>query len=199
MTALAQLSDVEALLQRTISDSGQQAWVATLLERASDEFRRATGQTISVVEGDTLDLVDVPSGPDLWLPQRPVTAINSITVNGTVADPSTYRWWSSGLVRLTTSCGSWRGYPTTLPSLVVDYDHGWAATPGDVALRVAQLVVDTLSNPTGAKSLTIDGYGATFGGTRMVLADDDPIVVAYRPPVLSIPMRFDDDQPLRSW
>lgn len=188
MAALAVRADLEAVLGRSITDTDEQTRVDRLLDMASDVFRDAVRQTISAVEDDTVDILDIPVESDLWLPERPVTAISSIVLNGQTLDPSAYRFFPTGLVRRTGWISWGGGY--SWPTLEVTYDHGWATVPTAIVTRVCELARDANVNPSGVKSETLDGYAIEYGTrSRMALDDDDPVVARYRPVIASVPVQ----------
>lgn len=122
------------------------------------------GQRIVQVVDDTvtLDLDGLDSGPYLWLPQRPVTAVSSVLVGSSAVSD-----WSAQLSRgrLWRAYG-WRstllGYPLSQPSgVTVTYTHGYA--PGDQRLQLARSAV--LSLAAGPAS------GATAGVAREQIDD----------------------------
>src|SRR6266508_427193 len=96
------------------------ARVQALLDSASAMIRGATGQTLSIVAGDTAILG--PTGTFwLFLPQAPVTAITSITVDAVVLSPTKYVFTELGQVTRTDS-QVWSDDATIV------YDHGYAET-----------------------------------------------------------------------
>ncbi len=115
----------------------------------------------------------IEAGPDgfyvVRLPQRPVVAVSSVTVNGTAYTSGTDYSWDgvSDHVRL-----AYREWSTATfqgpPRAVVVYTAGYVAAPAavrTVALSVAARVYD---NPSGLRSESIDDYSTTRAGS-----DDD--------------------------
>jgi hypothetical protein len=137
-----------------------------LLELASDIIRDETGQTIEAVAADEL------TRPGTWsnrlrLPERPVTAVNSVTLDA-VALAESDEWYLQGdeLVRV---AGSWGGPEAVL---VIDYDHGWATIPGAIRGVCLEMVARVWVNPG---SVAQEGYGSeqvTYpSGNGLLLTD----------------------------
>lgn len=159
MTALAAVSDVEAILCRSVP-SGSLTFANRLLDMASARVRRFTRQTLTAVPGDVISIPGVWSS-ELHLPQIPVTAIASITIDGVLLDPSEYSFTKSGLV---TRRRAWWGGPRS--TIVVSYDHGFNPIPDDIVQIVADLVAEQLRNPDQLQSETAGSYSVTYAGAR---------------------------------
>jgi|SRR5690349_23070007 len=160
---LATPSDLASLLQQDVDTA-----TATLLIEASTAVVQAvTGQRIVQVVGDivTLDLDEYDDGLYLNLPERPVTAVTTVTIGATaVTDYST----QLRRARLWRAYG-WRStlvaYPDQ-PSLVtVTYTHGYAAGHQRLQLArsaVLQLAASVYANPGGATREQIDDYAVAY-------------------------------------
>lgn len=153
---LATANDLNALLGETVDPT-----TATLvLETATGAVQAAAGQRLVQVVDDDLTIMGTT---DSWLdlPQRPVTAVTSVTLDGTaVAD------WSRFGARLFRSSG-WASSATEPSVVEVVYTHGYA--DGDQGLQLARQValmvaVNQYANPTGSTSLSIDDYREGFAG-----------------------------------
>jgi hypothetical protein len=142
---------------------------ATLvIEAATARVQMAARQRLVAVAGDMVTLPGT-AGPWLPLPERPVTAVASVTLDGaTVTD---YQRRGSRLWRER----GWQDTTTLEPSEVaVVYSHGHAA--GAQALGLARehalrLAAAAYSNPAGAQALAIDDYRESYGdaGARLSL------------------------------
>lgn len=130
------------------------------INAATAHVQRAARQRLVAVTGDTIELEGTTSWR-LHLPERPVTAVTSVTLDGvTVTDYTRLRsrlWRDSGWQR----CGTWK--PSTI---VVIYDHGWQ--PGAQELQAARGYVFPLAgavynNPTLVEALAIDDYRESYG------------------------------------
>lgn len=159
------------------------------LRGASALFRRLTSQQISLVEGDVQELFGSWSC-DLWLPQRPVLALNSLEVR--CIGESTFTTYTDQSVTRRGHVTRW-GYPGGFwfgPGAVirVDYDHGYEVIPEDVSRVVATMAARLYgtANSGAMRSETIGSYtyerattadGAVIGLTSAELA----VIEAYRP------------------
>jgi hypothetical protein len=175
MGNLATLEDVEAVLGRDLTD-GEFLRVDRLLAMASKKVRTYTGQFFEVVENDLLELV-----PDAWgqvrLPQRPVTAVASVVVDGETMDADGYTWTAQGA--LSRTYGYW-WTPVT-----VTYTHGYDTIPDDVAFVVAELVVARFSAPEGGvKSESLGSYSVSYGDTAVAGELSDTQKLALQPYML---------------
>lgn len=175
------LATVEEL-RLWVGDPGLDAAAATVkLIAASAQVRLATGQDFTAVSGDTV-VLDGVDGEWLALPQRPVTAVSSVSINDTVLDVA--GWTLSGH-RLFRRSG-WQGRTWSWgPTLVtVTYDHGYAEIPDDVRSAVLALAADMQANPQGLTDEQIDDYrwrrdadAAAVAPSQVLLA---AVVRAYR-------------------
>lgn len=152
-----------------MQDTGLDADLATLLlELATGEVQGMAMQRLIAVADDEAMLIGSCSTM-LELPQRPVTAVTAVTVDGdTVTDwtwPGQARW-------LRRSCG-W-GY---LSTVAVTYDHGYAAD--DYRLVPAQnatlgLAREAAVNPSGVESESIDDYRVQYAARLAAAAAAAP-------------------------
>lgn len=139
------------------------------------------GQTLTQVLNDTITL-DGTSSEWLALPQRPVTAVHSVTMQDAnlapvTLDTSQYSvrgnrlwrpWgWQFSAVFLPPVRMLGYQYMTYPPpsQVTVVLDHGLPA--GDPGLELARMAVFTLgasvfANPSGSRSVTVDDYTETF-------------------------------------
>jgi hypothetical protein len=184
MTALATISDVQAVVAQTV-DVADIGFVTRVIEMASARVIRYTGQQFLVTSNDTV--VMHPHDGELRLPQRPVTSVTSVTVGTTLITSTAYEVHSNGYLRrtlpfiltpdaqfgvngITQQYGmqwpangefGWPPFPTT-----VVYTHGYAAVPDDVAGVIAELVAAKywggLRQASGLVSEAIDTYKETY-------------------------------------
>lgn len=182
---LATVAELEAALQRTL-DSAQ---AELALRRASARVRRYTGQVLSLVENETIDL---PGGERvLRLPQYPlVIDEDRLLTVVELADFSGLEWTAlenRDYSRLGNELS--RGYPWQAPTRLmgwpwnraqgvwapkvrVTYSHGYEEVPDDILDVVLDLATMNLSNPENLRSVAIDDYSRTFasetiGGARL--------------------------------
>lgn len=202
MAALAAQSDVEAIMQRSLT-TAEAGYCTVLLNTASGKVREFAGnQIIAQVLGDVITL------PGTWeqrfiLPQRPVTNISSIVVNGSALPATGYTWDRTGAVEVLSGsflpdasgsmvgardslwgpAGSIYASPTTAPNwggpqatIVVTYDHGWATIPSSVTDAVAAMVASTIATPVAVGSEQIGGYKVVYDrsltGGSLILTPD---------------------------
>lgn len=171
MTDLATQADVEARLGRTLAAGAETSKVEALLADASAAIRSYTGQTLTAVSGDVLT-VDAPLSGELTLPERPVTAVTSITLDGV-----TLTGWSWNAATLVTLPGGWStqssvAYPGR-GVLQITYSHGYGSVPPDVTAVCCSMVLRAMEAPTGLRSQSIGEWSETYAD------DGSPGVVGF--------------------
>lgn len=170
VTLLASTDDVEAALGRDLtSDEG--ARVIAILEKASELFRKHSGQRFTLGSSEVRLRV---SGGKVYLPQRPVVEVESV-VDDEDGRPVTYKRFKQWL---TVSCPG-RGF------VVVKYSHGSQQVPDLVRLTVAEVAKKVLSiSPKAAAGQTqhqemvgpyssLETYAVWAQGGQTILAPDD--------------------------
>lgn len=196
MADLATVEDIEARLGRPLTEE-ESVRIAALLADASALVRDFTGQTLSAVAGDAIVLR--PVGSLLRLPQRPVTAVVSVSAVGpdgsTLGALSGWTWDGRDKVDLTCAerAGSWPvNWRDPLPDTYrVIYDHGYAVLPHIVMSTVCAMVLRTLLSPSMTPGMVAErigsynyqlqqGAGAT-GATVVMTDDDEKAVRRYGP------------------
>jgi hypothetical protein len=178
---LATPEQLASALQQDLDTSTANLW----LNAATAVVQEAAGQRIIQVVADTATLL---GNTDSWLdlPQIPVTAVISVTVDGTAltavaAGGSTagYRRYSSRLWR----GDGWQTYVGEPSTVVVVNTHGYAA--GAQELELARSAVLGLSkvayvNPSGAKSEAIDDYRVAYEAIAAALEASPNLKAALR-------------------
>jgi hypothetical protein len=161
---LATPEDLASLLER---DDVDEYKATMLIECATAVVQAAAGQRIVEVVDDevVLDLDEHDRSPYLWLPERPVTAVDTVLIGGSaVTDYSTQlrraRLWRADGWRSTLV--SYHDQPSTV---TVTYSHGYPA--GHQRLQLARaavlgLVRGVYGNPEGASRVQIDDYAAAY-------------------------------------
>jgi hypothetical protein len=195
---LAAISDVEALVGRDFS-SGESARAETLLEMASGIVRGWTGQHLEYVANDTVDVTADVDG-DLWLPERPVVAVISVTVDGTVLAASAYEWFPSG--QLVRGWSWWSSSPVT-----VVYSHGFQTIPSDIVYVVADMVRAAMFGPApGLRAASVDDVNVQWNDSApaglMLTAEHERRLRRFRRVPTSIPVLSDrqlDGHRRRQW
>lgn len=153
MAALAAVSDLEARLGRTLSGT-ELSRATALLDDASAAVRGYTGQELTA--GTSTNKRLRARGGVVTLPQRPVTAVTSVT--DTDGNAVGYTW--DGWDRL--------GVVPELEAVLVTYNHGYDTVPDVIVAVVCQVAGRALGTPpdgSGFTQETIGGYSYTIGGT----------------------------------
>jgi hypothetical protein len=198
--AVAEPADLATLLGAT--------WTPGQEERAADLLDLAEAAIAAEVPGiaftETTDAaVDLPGTLDdtLYLPATPITAVASVTIDGSNVDPSTYRWRRTGeITRQVPYHAPWVGNGSDLcrgwgwPGATVHIEYTAGPTGGDIKLIELELVHALWTNPTGMTSETVGQYAATWAtpGGPLVLSDlHRSVLRRYRPTLTSQPLRVD--------
>lgn len=154
--AFATSSDLATRLKRTFTavESDQ---ADLLLAGATAQIRALTGQWISEVVDDTFT-TDAPLSRVLWLPERPVTAVLSVTLDGEAV--TDFRRRGSRLIRH----DPWATCEGV--ELVAVYTHGYSDEDErfDLARDSCMAMAGPqMGNTKGLKQRTIDDYTEVFG------------------------------------
>lgn len=157
-------------------DAGQRASLTMLVEIGTAVVQAEPQQRIVAVEDDTAELLgDTQSWLDL--PQRPVTAVTSVTLDGeSVTD------WTRFGSRLWRACG-WAASACAPSTVGVVYSHGYA--DGDQGLQLGRgatlsVVRESAANPGAATSLKIDDYAETYSAVSARLEASPTLRSALR-------------------
>lgn len=180
---LASVTDVQSALGRNLT-SDEAARVDAILDKASELFRRRSGQTFTPSTSQNRLKVN---GGQVRLPQRPVVSVESV-----VDDDGfnvTYTRFQSVLTvdDLTSS-----------DFITVAYTHG-GAVPDIVRLCIAEIAKKVLSiDPTAATGIvqhtestgpfSVSDTYATWaqGGQTMLAPDDDRLALSFKIPTGSV-------------
>jgi hypothetical protein len=134
---LATADDVVEFLGRDLT-SAEETRVEPILNKASELFRRESGQTFT--SGTSENRLRVRGGTEVYLPQRPVVSVESVTDDDGEALEYTVR---GQVVRLSAR--------TALPFVLVEYTHG-GAVPDVVRVAVAEIAAVVLRIDSSALS-----------------------------------------------
>lgn len=177
-----------ALLMR---DTGLDEDLATLLlELATGEVQAMARQRLILVEDDPFEIEVYGPATVFELPERPVSAVSQVTIDGLAVDEGTDagEWRrASGAYRLHRDCGWGCRWPSFVAGV---YTHGYTlpvqGSPdtglelGDPGLVPAQNAVLglarlTASNASGVLSESIDDYRVQFANSlaEIVAASDN--------------------------
>lgn len=179
------------------ADSASAADVDLALRWASGRVRKYTGQVISFVADDT---IEVPGGMQkLLVPQRPlvVDATRTLTVVEIEVPGSVERTLTENTDFTRLGNELTRGYPWYSPTRTMGwpwrqqqgvwapkvrllYSHGYMEIPDDVVEIVVDLAKMNLANPENLRSIAIDDYSRTFaaetiGGARLTRAHKEDL------------------------
>ena len=128
-----------------------------LLELATAVVQSVTGQRLVEVTDDEVTILGTVSSW-LALPQRPVTSVTAVTIDGQAV--TDHKVFGSRLWR----CEGWSRYIYSPAQVAVTYDHGYPA--GDWRLGPARAAVLMLAaggtGTPGATSESIDDYQIVF-------------------------------------
>jgi hypothetical protein len=209
MTALAAVSDVEAVVSRDVGFEDE-ARILRLIELVSAAVCRYTRQTFKYVADDVITIR--PHDGRVRLPQRPIIAVTSVQVSGQIIDPSLYTCNADGFLRrveilgwnpmLGTGLMGWQTdpyNPTGAPldeigwppiPLTVTYTHGIPVGEyiDDLALVVGEVVAAKWlggeRQANGVISEAIDTYKVMFYKNEPIgawLPEHQEILRTYRP------------------
>jgi hypothetical protein len=176
---LASPADLASLVEQDVDTA-----TATLIVEVCTAVVQtaADGQRIIQVVGDVDSVI---GGREQWLrlPQFPVTAVSSVTLDGTAltagvpgSGSATYRLVGNRLWR---GCG-WQTYCGEPSTVGFTYTHGYATGRQELQLgRGAVLSIGRvlLTNPSGAASEKIDDYAVTYAAAESAL-DGSPALKA---------------------
>lgn len=175
MTALASISDYEAVTGSTVAPTDE-ARITRLLELASDAvLAGAHGQTI--IEATYTAEVLYPHDGIIYFPQRPVTDVDAVVVNGTTIDAADYRFTSGGdrlpakLVRRVNGYDTFWAYGYSNSwgevAVTVTYTAGWPSIPGQIVAAVCSMAKGVVDNAGGARrsSVGVGPFTSSFDPT----------------------------------
>lgn len=128
------------------------------LNAASRRFRGAVRHPVSAVAADTI-VLDGNGRESVLLPTAPVTAVSSLTLDGSLlVDGTDFEWSADGFLRRLG--GLW---PDRLRCIGVVYDHGYLPVPEDVAEVVIDQARALFRIEPGVASMTVGAQSVAFG------------------------------------
>jgi hypothetical protein len=129
---------------------------AALISAAETLIRAELQQTIDAVTGDELELGGT-GRRILTLPEMPVTAVTSVTEDGTLLVEGTdYRWNRYGILTRLAAC-----WPLDADISVV-YDHGYASIPAILKQVCLQVAARGWVSVVPVQSESIGDYSVTY-------------------------------------
>lgn len=180
---LATVQDLETRLGSQVPDAQQAA--ATLAD-LSALVRAYTGQHLTAVTDDAVTL-DGEGSAVLLLPEVPVTAVSSVTVDGETLDADGYTWSVNGVLRRIG--GVWAAKHR---SVAVTYSHGYDTVPDDVVAVLMSAAKRRQTGPgDGVTREQIGSYAVSYGDTDagsrttgaggVLLVSEQQVLNRYRP------------------
>jgi hypothetical protein len=175
--ALASLGDYATRYDLT-GDTAARIEVA--LEDASSAIEASIGYTL--LEDERTADIAFNGRRRLQLPAKPVTAVDSVTVDGIEWITPAYTWdVNGGLVRNDRYNWTIGGYATVV------FTAGYATIPSDLVALTCRLANTrvTSGSSAGVKSESIGSYSITYmdGGTQFISTEDDAVLDRYRLPL----------------
>lgn len=146
-----------------VVDEDFAAYLQRDLDRATAELALAGASGVvrafcrwSISAEDTTFTVDGTGSRILRLPTLCLTAVESVTVDGTALDPLDYRWSANGLIE------RGAGWPRRFRAVDVACSHGYDVTPDEIRIVVLSLAARYYGNPDGLRSKTVGDISRTF-------------------------------------
>lgn len=185
----------EAELEAYTGTSVASDRAAILLDMASGAIRAHTNQTITY--GTTTAVMPGTFDSKLELPERPVTAVTSVTIGATaLTADSDYVWDGqhtlhrgskvdgvlsvNGPDYLINGWGDWGGPGA---QVTVVYSHGFQSIPNDIKGVCLALAARTLGSPDGVNSESVGSYSVSYsrtGGAVSLLTEEKALLNRYR-------------------
>lgn len=179
MTLLASVEDFKMITGLTDEQIDNDRVTGLLGLASSAILPFCHGQEI--LEGTSTDVTVYNYEGVFLLPQRPVTAVTSVTVDGELIDPELYRWTPGGnrkpakLIRRVSGVDSY----WLCAEAVVDYAHGTETAPGTVVACVVSMVKHLIDTGGGPRALqrTEGPFSASFAdeGHSAAMAVPGPV------------------------
>jgi hypothetical protein len=181
---LVTATELAAYLQRDLDTSS----ATQAVKQASGIVRAWTRQNIDqqTYTGVLLPIESYDWSWGVQLPQRPVTAVTSVAVNGTTYTLGVDYAWNgfSPWIRLaqrTWTTSAWQDEPVA----TVTYTAGYTTVPDEVKAVVCGVAGRIYDNPTGLRTYAIDDHSETYAG-----ADDQLAGLALLAPERAILKRY---------
>lgn len=166
LAPFATAADLAVRLGRTLT-TDEAAQADAFLDDASWAIRDYCRQDINAQTGLTATF-ESPDGPWLDLPQRPVTALTSVAINGQVV--TDFKQVGDRLYRV--YGWAWPSIDVVPPmaiyapvsTVTVTYDAGYNPLPQAIVSVCINAAMRAFSNPTGVLRESIDDYSRDFSG-----------------------------------
>ena len=177
MASLASVADIETRLGHTVANPDQ---AQAMLDDVSAAVRAYTGQQFTRMI--TTDRLAARRGL-VRLPQRPVNAVDAVTLSDGTAVAFDWQTGSETLCVASAEVSCSR-----VSHVVVTYDHGYDTVPGDITAIVCNIAnrglgVDPAQGAVASRSIT--NYQETFGpvgasGALGLFSNEATVLDRYR-------------------
>lgn len=184
MAQFATVSDLASWLGTTIPNGDARATL--LLQMASAAVQNRARQRLEFVAGDVVTLPGTYSDA-LVLPERPVTAVSAVVIDGVALASTAYAWTRLGRLWRVDG-GSW-GSPKT--AVAVTYSHGFATIPDDIRGVCLSAAARAYENPAAVQAESVASYSVTHGAEARGVAltgTERDVVDRYRRRTASVPV-----------
>jgi hypothetical protein len=163
------LSELASYLQRDLDTAS-----ATLAQAGAQSLVRGYLQQDVNTQTYTGALLPIDAHGDYWgvyLPQRPVTAVTSVSVSGTTYTLGTGYAWNgfSQWVLLADKTFTTAQFSDD-PVAVITYTAGYATVPDPIKIVALSVAARLYDNPRGIRQESIDDYSFTRGGNDDTMA-----------------------------
>lgn len=181
MTSFASTADLASFLNRTIAVGAETTRAQLMLDLATAAIQNWCRQTISSAE--TTALLPGTWSQDLELPERPVTEVDTVEVDGVAT--TDWDWNERGVLRRgaasfaqtsvvnaagdadsTTqgAAGSAQHWGGPQATVSVTYTHGFATIPADIKAVCLAVAGRAFTSEVGVKQESLGAYSVTYGG-----------------------------------
>lgn len=149
-------ADLAAYLQIPAPDAGtaEESTMQLALDIASSVVAARAGQEFAATSGATITL-DTHYGEDVRLPQRPVTAVTSVTTRDRGATSTTARTLNTDY-EVRGDRLRWVGIGSWPYEVTVTYDYGYAEIPDEVRGATLAVAAEIFDNPEGLSRSALD-------------------------------------------
>lgn len=165
--AFADPEDLAAYLQRDPFTTAEEPSAQLALDIATSVVIERTGQTFDYVTNDVITL-DTNGGEDVFLPQRPVESVTSVTTRARGDSVITTQTVNTDY-EVRGSRLRWVGLGYWPYEVTVTYTHGYPHIPDDVRGATLAVAAEIYGNPEGLSRSALDD-----SNDQHEWADDSP-------------------------
>lgn len=166
-------ADLEALVGHAVDTTR----ATLLLDLAEGEVLAAAGVPVYEQLGEVITVHGTGSDTIL-LPSYPVTAVASVTVDGTLVDTDLYTWTRAGVLERVS--GAWT---VGRDNVAVTYTHGYPAAdiPSEFRLVTLKVAARALENPYGLTQESLGNLSRSWAaGMELTEAERATVLRALR-------------------